>query len=105
MVYKVKFSETCLEEIDEICDYIENKLKAKKASINLRIKIYEKVSKLEETPEMYEEIEKRERTTRKFYRRITIDNYIILYTIIEEDNVVLISHMYYSGRNYLENLI
>lgn len=37
------------------------------------------------------------------YRRITIDNYIILYTIAEEINTVYVAHMYYGGRNYLEN--
>ena len=33
------------------------------------------------------------------YRKITVDNYIILYTIRE--NIVYISHMYYGKSNYV----
>ena len=33
MEYKVAISETCLEEIEDICRYIETKLKAEKTQI------------------------------------------------------------------------
>ena len=35
------------------------------------------------------------------YRRIVIKNYVVLYTIDEENKIVYISHMYYKKRNYL----
>lgn len=50
---------------------------------------------------MYAESDKKDRKGRK-YRKIIIDNYVILYSIIEEDNVILISHMYYDGQNYMD---
>ena len=34
---------------------------------------------------------------------MVIKNYVILYTIDEENHVVYVSHMYYSGRNYMDN--
>ena len=56
---------------------------------------------LKESPKIYAKINKRDRLNRE-YRRMVIDNYVILYTIIEEDKVILISHMYYGGRNYID---
>ena len=46
MEYKVVISETCLEEIEDICKYIETKLKAEKASDRLRIKIRDNIRNL-----------------------------------------------------------
>ena len=55
---------------------------------------------LAESPKLYMKIEKKDRRKRDF-RRIVIDNYIILYTIDEEKKTVYIAHMYYGRRNYL----
>ena len=35
------------------------------------------------------------------YRRIVIENFVVLYTIDEDNGIVYVSHMYYGGRNYL----
>lgn len=37
------------------------------------------------------------------YRRIVIKNFVILYTIDEDNSVVYVSNMYYGGRNYIDN--
>ena len=39
MEYEIQISETCLEEIEYICKYIEENLKAQNASYRLREKI------------------------------------------------------------------
>ena len=104
MEYKVKFTEKCLEDIDEACNYIEERLKAKNAANRLRIKIKDSVKGLFEFPEMYAKIEKIDREKR-IYRKIPIDNYVLLYTVDEENKTVYISHMYYGGKNYLEGII
>ena len=101
MEYEIVISDTCLEEIEEICDYIEIKLKAKEASNRLRIKIRNSINDLKEFPKKHPKIEKKDKLNRD-YRRIVIDNYVILYTIIEDDKCILISHMYYGGRNYID---
>ena len=49
---------------------------------------------------MYMEIEKHDETNR-VYHKIVVKNYIVLYTIDEENKKVFISHMFYSRRNYL----
>lgn len=102
--YQIKFSPNCLIEIENICNYINVVLRAEKASNKLRSRIIDKVIQLKYSPKIYTEIGKTDKLKR-VYRRIVIGNYIILYTIIEEDKVVLISHMYYSGKNYLEELL
>ena len=89
------------EEIEENCDYIKKTLKAEQASNRLRKKIMEAIKKLRKYPKIYVKIEKTDRAGRD-YRRIVIDNYIMIYTIIEEDGIILISHIYYGGRNYLD---
>lgn len=101
MEYEIVISKTCLEEIEETCNYIEKELKAEQASNRLREKIKETILGLKNSPKIYAEIGKKDRAGRN-YRKIVIDNYIIIYTIIEEDKTLLISHMYYCGRNYLD---
>ncbi len=101
MEYKIVISDTCLEEIEENCDYIEKVLKAEQASNRLREKIRETIRGLKKSPRIYAKIDKSDRTGRD-YRKIVIDNYVIIYTIVEEDKTILVSYMYYGGRNYLD---
>lgn len=100
MGYEIVISDTCLEEIEESCYYIKKVLKAEQASNRMREKIMETIQGLKNSPKIYAKIEKTDRAGRD-YRKIVIDNYVIIYTIIEEDKAILISHMYYGGRNYL----
>lgn len=96
--YRVVFSKTCQREIKTICEYIETKLYAKQASKRLIEKMYKLISNLERYPLMYPKVSNFKNVKLK-YRKITVDNYIILYTIRE--NIVYISHMYYGKSNYL----
>ena len=98
MEYEIVISDTCLEEIEKNCDYIKNVLKAEPASNRLRKKIRKIIRELKNSPKIYAKIDKTDRVGRN-YRRIVIDNYVIIYTIVEEDKTILISHMYYGGRN------
>ncbi len=101
MEYKVKLTDGFLEEIEEICEYISNQLKNIDASNRLREKVMYNLLLLENTPIMFVEIEKIDRTERK-YRRIVVDNYVVLYTIDEDEKIVYIAHIYYGGRNYID---
>ena len=104
MEYKVKFTEKCLEDIEEACQYIEEKLKAENTANRFKIKIKDSVKGLSTSPEMYAKVEKLDRVKR-VYRKIPIDNYVLLYIVDKENEIVYLSHMYYGGRNYLEGLI
>ena len=101
MEYRVKLTDQFLDEFEEICDYISNKLKNIDASNRLREKVIYNILLLENSPRMCTEIEKADRTVRQ-YRRLVVNNYVILYTIDEEEKIVYIAHIYYGGRNYLD---
>ena len=101
MEYRVELADEFLDEFEDICDYISNKLKNIDASNRLREKVIYNVLLLENSPRMCTEIEKTDRTERQ-YRRMVINNYVILYTIDEPEKIVYIAHIYYSGRNYLD---
>ena len=101
MEYEIVISDTCLEEIEANCEYIEKILKAEQASNRLREKIRQTIRGLKNSPTIYAKIEKTDRLGRD-YRKIVIDNNVIIYTIVEKDKTILISHMYYGGRNYLD---
>ena len=101
MEYRVKLTDQFLDEFEEICDYISNKLKNIDASNRLREKVIYNILLLENSPRMCTEIEKADRTELQ-YRRLVVNNYVILYTIDEEEKIVYIAHIYYGGRNYLD---
>ncbi len=102
MEYSIKLADQFLEEFEEICDYISNKLKNIDASNRLREKVIDNVLLLENSPQMYTKIEKIDRTERQ-YRRMVVNNYVILYTIDELEKIVYVVHIYYSRRNYLDS--
>ena len=99
-IYEIEFTEDARDEIREIYKYISENLVAKKSARDLMKKMRNTIMDLAESPKLYMKIEKKDRRKRDF-RRIVIDNYIILYTIDEEKKTVYIAHMYYGRRNYL----
>ena len=101
MEYRVKLTDHFLDEFEEICDYISNKLKNIDASNRLIEKVIYNILLLENSPRMCTEIEKVDSTERQ-YRRLVVNNYVILYTIDEEEKIVYIAHIYYGRRNYLD---
>ena len=46
MEYKIQFTEKCLEDIEDACQYIKEKLKEENAANRLRIKIKDSVKGL-----------------------------------------------------------
>ena len=100
MEYSVNLTEQFLTEFEQICEYISNKLKNIDASNRLREKVIYNVLLLENSPKMCNEIEKMDRTKRQ-YRRMVINNYVILYTIDESKQIVYVAHIYYGGKDYL----
>lgn len=101
--YKVIITPTAYKEIDHIYNYISENLYAENAAIELMRKIEEKIQKLKYAPKIHTEIEKINGLKRR-YRRIVIKNFVILYTINEEEKIVYVSHIYYGRQNYLNLL-
>lgn len=102
--YKVIITPTAFKEMNRIYDYILDNLYAEKAAKDLMKQIEKKVQNLKYAHKIHTEIEKNDELQRK-YRRIIIKNYIILYTVDDNNKVVFVSHIYYKGKNYLEGLL
>lgn len=102
--YKVVITSTAYNEINSIYKYITEDLYADSAAKRLMNKIEEKVQSLKYAPKIHTKIEKLDELKRE-YRKIVVNNYVILYTIDENIKTVFVSHMYYGGRNYIEDLI
>lgn len=102
MVFKVYATEDFRNDVNEVCMYMETNFKSIYASNNIKLRIKHIFLLLENTPMMFSVIEKYDRVKRR-YRRAIINNYIMLYTI--DNDIVYISHLYYNGRNYLNELL
>ena len=99
-IYEIEFTEDCREEIDEIYEYISEKLVAENSAKKLMLKMRAAIMDLSESPNLYMKIEKKDKLKRE-YRRIVIDNFVVLYTVDESNKKVYIAHMYYGRRDYL----
>lgn len=84
-------------------DYIRDNLYAENAAKRIMNKVEEFTSNLAYAPRIYAEIDKY-KGTKKIYRRIIIDNYVLLYTIDEDAKKVYVSHMYYGGSDYINKI-
>ena len=101
--YEIIFTPTAINEIRKIYNYITKKLKSKKAADNLMNKIEEKVQNLKYAPRIYQII-KVDNQLELEYRKIVVNNYVIIYTIIENKNNIFISHVFYAGSSYLNKI-
>jgi mRNA-degrading endonuclease RelE of RelBE toxin-antitoxin system len=104
MEYNIKLTDEFLEEIEEICNYISVNLKAPYVANKLREKVIYNILLLEKSPRMFSKIEKISKLERQ-YRRMVVNNYIILYTIDDNIKTIYVAHMYYVGRNYIYDLM
>ena len=59
MEYEIVISDTCLEEMEENCYYIEKVLKTEQAANRLREKIMRTILELKDYPEIYAKIKKK----------------------------------------------
>ena len=103
MTYRVKLTEEFLEEIGEIYYYISSILQAQYAAKRLIKKVNNNLFLLIKSPKLFMKIEKYTKTKRQ-YRRILVNNYVILYTVDEPAKIIYVVHIYYGGRNYINNL-
>jgi len=101
--YDIIVTEKAKNEIDDIYNYISKSLMAEKAAENLVKKIENSILQLEDMPKLGSIIEIYK--LRKYtYRKLIINNYVVLYRIDEERNIVYIARVVYGGRNYLNEI-
>ena len=101
--YKVVFTETAEIELDGIYDYISKTLLSENSAKKLMEKIEEKTLRLEILPESCS-IADGYKINDIQYRKLIVDNYILLYHIDETKKQVNIIHVLYGRRNYLKDI-
>lgn len=101
--YKIVFTNDSIAEMDSIYNYISRKLYAPNSAKKLMEKVEEEVQSLKRMPERYEVIKKLPEINIE-YRRIVVKNFVVIYTISEEEKTIYIAHMFYGRSNYLNNL-
>jgi len=98
--YRIEYSQVFLDETEDIYNYISVVLCNEGAAKKLVDKIYRKINKLKDFPRMFVRLGKIGETTER-YRRIVVENYVILYTIDDDAHIVKISHIYYGKQKYI----
>lgn len=99
MAYKLYITDSANGSLDEIVDYIVNKLKNPKAAIDFLDEVQKKYKKVTENPEMYELV-RDSRLAMKGYRKIPVDNYVIIYMVDHEEREIEIRDIFYCGEDY-----
>lgn len=79
-LYEVEFTEDCIKEINDIYEYISGKLMASISAKRLMRKIEREIILLEKNTQIYVEVGLMDKLKRK-YRRMVINNYVVLYTV------------------------
>lgn len=103
MSYKIILSDEAYADIDETLDYITNNLHNPIAARNLLGKIEAEYNELSLNPYMYaacNDVQLR----KEGYRKVVINNYVMIYRVDEDSNFVYIVRVFYGGRNYFEIL-
>lgn len=91
--YKVRFSPLFYKDLEEIIDYIKNKLSNKKAAEELVDTLFLEIEKRKYFPMAYESyVSKKER--KDTYYKIHVKNYIVFYVV--KDEYIEIRRMLYS---------
>ncbi len=101
MLNKIEYSPKALQDLDEIWNYIENKLYNPVAAKNTINGILDKVENLISFPEAGKKL-MFENKIDSGYRFISFKNYLVFYRL--ESNTIFIDRVIYSGRNYTKIL-
>lgn len=104
MMYNIKFSKDFIKDLTLACSYLSNCFGYPRGAQKLINNITKKLELLSVMPWIYPIIGKSNRLKNE-YRKILIDNYVLLYTIDVSEKTIYISHLYYSRKNYLNGLI
>lgn len=102
-IYKIILSPIFINEVEDIFFYISKKLHEYDAAKSLLNRINSKIQLLKIYPNMYAKLKDKHKLD-KIHRKVTIGNYIMIYTVDEDKLQVKISHIYYQGENYLDKI-
>lgn len=102
-MYKLNFTQNAKDDMEKAVDYISINLNNPAAASDLAEKVSRKLELLVENPKMYqlcEDVKLKELE----YRKIVVDNYIIVYKVNEEKQIIYVMRFFYGRQDYI-NLI
>lgn len=103
MAYKLNVSAEAHEDVSEIVGYIVLNLSNPIAAKRLLDSIQDEYKTICESPNSYSLCSDK-RLRSEGYRKIVVKNYVIIYRVDEERNIVNVVRVFYGKRNY-EKLI
>ena len=95
--HKIIYFPLFYEDLDNITDYIKNKLKNEIALGKFVDKLEKEIKERASNPTSYEEYRSNKKRKNKYYR-IYVDNFTVFYT--EKNNVMEVRRILYSKRNF-----
>ena len=98
-IFEIKITDEARHDLEKIYDYISLELKNDIAAKKLIRKIRDSIIRLREFPYM-SELLKDEILRKKGYRKIVIDNYIVIYKVNKDERLVIIVRIIYNRRQY-----
>lgn len=101
--YNVIITPKAYKELIGIYDYIVEEFYAEKTAKDIIRKIIQETQKLQYLPYRHTEIGKKDEQIRR-YRKVIVKNYVIIYIIDEKNKTVVILHIYYAKRDYLNRI-
>ena len=99
MGYKLLVSKNAHRDIDEIAGYIAHELKNEQAAVGFLDDVNDSYCGVLENPLMYGLCSDK-RLQREGYRKIVINNYLVIYRVEEDRKTVFIVRVVYGARNY-----
>ena len=97
--YDVKLTSKAFSDIEGIYKYISENLCANSSAINIVNQIEESIFSLETFPNRGS-IRKTGRYDNKNYRQLFVENYVIVYKVVEESKKVIIMTVKYAKSNF-----
>lgn len=101
--YKLIFAPEFVKDLDETFSYISQMLTAQDAAVRLMKKIDDSIMKLKTFPEMYPLCD--EPLDALGYRKIIVNNYVMIYFVDYEKKNVNMLRCFYGKRDYLKYFI
>lgn len=99
MSYELIIADMANYQLKVIIEYMCNKLYNEQAAKNFIDKLQEKYNKVSTNPYIYE-ASRDTRLEEKGYRKIVIDNYVIMYVVNEDKKEIYINGIFCVRQNY-----
>ena len=102
-IYKIEVSEPAENDLTDIVRYIASQLSAPISALNMMELLEEAMEGLSDMPQRCP-LAADERLSQMGYRRLTVKNYVVFYSIDEKNKVVDVDRILYGRRDWLRIL-